>query len=283
MNQLVVVGYPLDHSVSPVMHNAALSAMGLGQEFRYGLYPLSTDKLGTLVEAMHTHEIAGANITIPYKTQILKYIDGVTDLGNHVGSVNTLFDDGNSIVGTNTDVIGLTDTLHEHSLNLCGSKAIILGAGGAARAVAFALAGVGVREMQILNRTRDRADVLVQSIRRYCDSEICTDMLVGFKKPIRDVDIVVNCTPVGMRGHSLYQSPLSKTLLHQDLTVMDLVYNPLHTRLLRDAEAMGCKTVNGGDILVHQGAESLQIWTGRRAPIEAMRAAVHRALGEWDA
>ncbi len=280
MNELVVVGYPLNHSLSPTMHNAALLSMGLDKEFRYSLHPLLIRRLSAFITSIRTGKITGANITIPYKTQILQYIDEVSDLARGVGSVNTLFRNEGKVVGTNTDVAGVTETLHEHKLSLLGSTAIILGAGGAARAVAFALAGAGAIKIRILNRTLGRAEELARAIRSRDNSEVTVEPIVGFKEFIRDADVVVNCTPVGMNGHSPFQSPLSKALLHQDLIVMDLVYNPLETQLLRDAREVGCKTVEGADILVRQGAESLQIWTGRRAPVEVMRNAVYHALGE---
>lgn len=279
MKQLVLTGYPLDHSLSPIMQNAALSALGLNQEFHYVLHPLTEDKLNTLVESIRGGTIFGANITIPYKIKIMEHIDAVSDEGLAVGSVNTLYKDGSKVVGFNTDVTGVIKTLGEHELDLQGSNATILGAGGSAKAVAYALAEVGIDKLEILNRTLEKAEQLASVISNQRSLKVRTGVLSLNEKSLTDTDIIVNCTPIGMRGHSSSQSPIPESSLHEDLIVMDLVYNPLRSRLLQDAQNIGCKTINGTSILVHQGAQSLEIWTGQKAPVEVMRSAVQQALG----
>ena len=281
MNRLVVTGYPLDHSLSPVMQNAALSAMGLNQEFHYDLNPLPEDKLNTLVESIRGGTIYGANITIPYKIKIMEYIDAISDEGLAVGSVNTLSKEDSKVVGFNTDVAGFTKALGEHEIDLRGSSATLLGAGGAAKAVTYALAEVGIDKLEILNRTLDKAEQLASTISIQRSVEVRTGELSLNEKSLTDTDIVVNCTPIGMRGHSFTQSPIPKSSLHEDLIVMDLVYNPLKTRLLQNAHDIGCKTIDGSSMLVHQGARSLEIWTGQKAPVEVMRSAVQDALERW--
>ena len=281
MKQLVLTGYPLDHSLSPIMQNAALSALGLNQEFHYDLHPLPEDKLNTLVESIRGGTIFGANITIPYKIKIMEHIDAVSDEGLAIGSVNTLYKDGRKVVGFNTDVTGVIKALGEHELDLLGSSATILGAGGSAKAVAYALAEVGIDKLEILNRTLDKAEQLASTISTQKSLRVRTGVLSLNEKSLTDTDIVVNCTPIGMRGHSSTQSPIPKTSLHEDLIVMDLVYNPLKTRLLQNAQDIGCKTIDGSSMLVHQGARSLEIWTGQTAPVEVMRSSVRDALEGW--
>ncbi len=279
MKLIVVVGLQLGHSLSPVMHNAALAAMGLEHEYRYEARPLLKDDLPELVESIRGGALEGANITIPYKTEVMAHLTTISEEGLAVGSVNTLYLSDGDVTGCNTDIKGFDKALREQDVDPHGLSATILGAGGAAKAVAFALAEAGVRRLDILNRTHVRAEELASVIERSRDIEIRVGALPTSKRELQDSDLLVNCTPVGMRDHSINDTPLGDSLLGKELVVMDLVYNPLRTRLLKEAEGIGCKTIDGSGMLVHQGAASLELWTGREPPIEVMRGAVLEALG----
>ncbi|MFW9802629.1 MAG: shikimate dehydrogenase [Candidatus Thorarchaeota archaeon] len=278
MKRLVVVGYPLGHSLSPAMHNAALAELGLDDEFRYDALPLPSDELRGFMESVRNREIEGANITIPYKTRVMAYLSTVSAEGKAVGAVNTLHRKDGLIIGGNSDIMGFIEAIRERGVDPRGIKAVILGAGGAARAVAYGLAEAGATRLGIYNRTVDAAWRLVSVIGR--DRPL---IVFARAKPTTDdldkTNLIVNCTPVGMAGHSLNESPLESSKLPSHVAVMDLVYNPLRTKLLLDAERAGCKTIDGVGMLVHQGAIGFQLWTSMNAPVKVMREAVIHALG----
>jgi shikimate dehydrogenase len=279
VKQLVIVGYPLGHTLSPIMHNAALDALDLGEKFHYDAYPLQRDELTQFVQSIRSGTLVGANITIPYKTQIMSFLSSFSPESLAVGAVNTLYRDDNQVVGCNTDVTGFREALRGNGVDVQELRATILGAGGAAKAVAYSLIEGGVKKLQILNRTPAHAQILVESLRGHKDIEIGWIQIPTSLKKLPESDLLVNCTPIGMNGHSITETPLPKTLLSEGIVVMDLIYNPKQTRLLREAERAGCKTIDGVDMLVHQGAASFELWTGERAPIEIMRNAVLETLG----
>ncbi|MFW9966656.1 MAG: shikimate dehydrogenase [Candidatus Thorarchaeota archaeon] len=281
MKRLVVVGYPLNHSLSPVMHNAALAELGLDDKYNYEAMPLPSDALPGLVESISRHEIEGANITLPYKTKITRYLSTISSEGLAVGAVNTLHRENDLVIGSNTDVRGFIEAIREKGVNPRGLSATILGAGGVAKSVAYALAEAGAIELGIFNRTIDAARRLALEIGRNRPVEVRADKTPA-KEDLEDSDILINCTPVGMAGYSIDESPLEQSNLSSGLVVMDLVYNPLNTRLLRDAQDAGCKTIDGVGMLVHQGALGFELWTGKPAPIAVMRDAVLQALGVED-
>ncbi|MFX0045799.1 MAG: shikimate dehydrogenase [Candidatus Hermodarchaeota archaeon] len=278
MKLLAIVGYPLGHTMSPVMHNAALKEMRLESEFHYEQRPVRVRELSNLVSQIREGTLEGANITVPYKTVIMEYLSAVTDEGLAAGSVNTLYREGGKVIGHNTDVKGFEEALEERNVAVRGLRATILGAGGAARAVALALAEEGIERLAILNRTRSNALKLAESLGHNESLEVFIGPISTARNALEESDILINCTPIGMHGHSAEESPVDGVALPRDLIVMDLVYNPLRTRLLKDAEESGCKTIDGTGMLVHQGAEALRIWTGKRAPVEVMRNAVLSAL-----
>jgi shikimate dehydrogenase len=278
VKRIVVAGYPLGHSLSPVMHNAALSELGLSDEFTYEAWILESDQLPTLVESIRGGELEGANITIPYKTRVMSYIAIISDIGQAVGAVNTLYRESNDVAGCNTDVVGLTKAIEETGVILRGLSVAILGAGGAAKAVAFALVQAGVDKLFIANRSLPSAERLAKAVGRHKQTGVSFGDVTGSERRLSDSDLIVNCTPVGMKGHSINETPLEKHHLSEGQTVMDLVYNPLQTKFLKEANEMGCETIGGAGMLVHQGAASFEMWTGKAAPVEVMRKAVLRAL-----
>jgi shikimate dehydrogenase len=260
------------------MHNAALAELGLDNEYKYEAMPLPGDELHGLVESLRKREIEGANITIPYKTKVMTYLSTISSEGLAVGAINTLHRERGVVIGSNTDIRGFTESLREHGVNPRGIGATILGAGGAAKSVAFALAESGAEKLGIYNRTMTAAKRLVLEIARDRSVEVHAGTNPT-KNELVESELLVNCTPVGMAGHSIDESPLEQSFPSSNLVVMDLVYNPLHTRLLKDAQDAGCETIDGVGMLVHQGAAGFELWTGKSAPIEVMRNAVLQALG----
>ncbi|TET09180.1 MAG: shikimate dehydrogenase [Candidatus Thorarchaeota archaeon] len=279
MKQFVLIGYPLGHSLSPVMHNAALKTMGLENEFRYDIQPTLENELQAFVASIREGTVEGANITIPYKTNIMDHLEVISDEANALGSVNTLYRVNDAVAGCNTDVSGFLESLREHAISLKGLHATILGAGGAARAVAFTLIKEGITQLDILNRTLSKAEDLVRKLIPKGQCDVRAGTLKATREDLSETNLLINCTPIGMNGHSVTESPLRNKIMHRGMVVMDLVYNPRRTKLLQEAEQVGAKTIDGTGMLIHQGAAALEIWVGEKPPIEVMRSAVVRALG----
>jgi shikimate dehydrogenase len=264
--RLAVIGYPVSHSRSPAMQTAALKALGLDHEWSYGAIEVAPEGFEAEVRKMVAGDYAGANVTVPHKAAALAVADVADELAHWVGAANTLsFVDG-EIVADNTDVQGFYHALPErfHWDGLEGSRALVLGAGGAARAVIWKLAGGGA-EVDVWNRTVSRAEA------------ICVELEGG--SPIvapqqGAYDLIVNTTAVGLRGEDPFEHlPLVQNEFDPRQTVVDMVYGERPSPLLEAASAAGATTVDGLEILVHQGARSLEIWTGRKPDLDVMRAA----------
>jgi shikimate dehydrogenase len=256
MRRLGVLGWPVAHSRSPVMQNAALRALGL-DEWHYQRLPVPPELFEQTVRALPEAGFHGANVTVPHKEAALALADDATDAARAIGAANTLtFADGR-IHADNTDAPGLIAALPGP---VTGLEALVLGAGGSARAVAWALREAGAARVRVFNRTAERAQALA------------ADLGVEATETISPADIVVNCTTVGL--HDADEAPLDLTTIADYAVVADMVYREGGTALLRAAHAAGRETVDGLEILVRQGALSLERWTGREAPLDVMRAAV---------
>jgi shikimate dehydrogenase len=260
-----LLGYPIEHSVSPAMHNAAFAHLGL--DWAYLPLPLLPDRLGEALRGLLALGFRGANLTIPHKEQALAYLDDITPEARALGAVNTITIEDYKLVGHNTDADGflaaLTEAGGQHQ------RAVVLGAGGAARAVVQALRKIGV-SVTVANRTLERA--LRLSV------DVCALDAPSLGAALKQADLLVNATPVGM-WPAVEASPLPEGLtLSPDLTVFDLVYNPLETRLLQQARLSGAKTINGLGMLVYQGAAAFRLWTGIAPPLEVMRQAAMQNL-----
>jgi len=261
LTYLGVAGWPVGHSRSPAMHNAALAAVGL-RDWRYLKLPLPPARFAETVRALPGAGFRGLNVTIPHKEAALALADEATDTARAVGAANTLtFLDSGAIHADNTDVPGLLEAL---PLDPAGRTALVLGAGGAARAAVYALRSAGAADVAVWNRTPERAERLVAE-------------LGGRVAPRPEpVEILVNCTSVGLRETDLpFKSlPIEADTLGVGSYVADMVYRPGGTPLLAEAERRGATVVTGLEILVAQGAASFERWTGRTAPRQAMRIAV---------
>lgn len=260
MKRLAVLGYPVSHSRSPAMQNAALAQLGLGDEWSYEAIEVAPDEFEARVRAMPGEGFVGANVTVPHKGAALAIADSLAETAREIGAANTLsFADG-EIRADNTDAQGLLDALPEPPL---GKRALVLGAGGAARAIVWALLREGA-EVEVWNRTELRS-------RHLCEE------LGG--QPVAAPDssayrIVVNSTAVGLHGEDPFtELPLRAEGFTAEQVVVDMVYGPEPTVFLTAAGAAGARTVDGLEVLVRQGAHSLRIWTGREPPLDTMRAA----------
>jgi shikimate dehydrogenase len=261
MPRLGVLGWPVAHSRSPAMHNAALGALGLAPAWRYQLLPVPPELLAETVRALPAAGFRGANVTIPHKEAALALADTATPAAAAIGAANTLtFTEGGEIAADNTDAPGLLAALPEPPR---GRTALILGAGGSARAAAYALREAGAADVAVWNRTPERADALAAALG------------VRAVRTPPDADLLVNCTAIGLHDddQALKDLPLRAEDVGGYTCVVDLVYRDGGTALLAAARRAGSTVVDGLEILVRQGALSLQAWTRRRAPIEVMRAA----------
>ncbi len=267
-----VIGDAVRGSLSPRMHNAAFAALGLN--WCYVAFPVTRDGLGDALRALPALGIAGVNVTVPHKEAALAYLDETTDDARAIGAVNTIQVAGGRLIGHNTDGGGLLDALRsDGGLSVAGSRAVITGAGGAARAAAFALAGAGAASVVIANRNWDRAAALADTVRRSfprCGVDATPLDGQGLAGALREASLVIQATTLGS-GAQRAVSPIDTGALHAGLFIMDMVYDPQETVLLREARARGCRTLGGLSMLVYQGARAFEVWTGRPAPVAAMR------------
>jgi shikimate dehydrogenase len=261
-----LVGNPVGHSLSPPMHEAAYDALAL--DARYVTFEPAEGEFADAVRGADALGVAGLNVTVPFKEDALAVVEP-DETAERVGAVNTVaFGDGEPR-GFNTDVAGVCRALAHHDVTVADRAAVVVGAGGAARAAAFALADAGAA-VRVANRTVARAESLAADVSGASAHGL--DALPGLA---RDADVLVNATTVGMDEDA---TPVPADYLHADLAVLDAVYSPVETRLLRDAAAAGATTVDGGWMLLYQGVEAFERWTGRDAPVNAMNAALRERL-----
>ncbi|MEJ5296789.1 MAG: shikimate dehydrogenase [Armatimonadota bacterium] len=268
---LAVFGCPVEHSLSPAMHNAAIRALGL--DLVYVPFRVEPARLRDAVAGVRAMGFLGVNLTIPLKEQAVSLVDGLSPGAARVGSVNTLWWKDGCLMGESTDGPGFISSLEE--AGGLPDTALVLGAGGSGRAVCFALAERGVRII-LANRTPERARRLAEELGDANVRVIPMDV-EALREACREADLVVNCTSVGM-SPNIGVSPLPPDALRAGQTVYDLVYNPPETRLLADARAAGARPINGVRMLVHQGAYSFRLWTGVDPPLNVMEAAVMEGL-----
>jgi shikimate dehydrogenase len=260
MKRLAVLGHPVAHSRSPAMQTAALAELGLGGEWSYEAIDVAPDGFERLVRELPGRGFVGANVTVPHKGAALAVADTLTETAREIGAANTLSFDGEEILAGNTDAGGLLAALPAPP---AGGRALVLGAGGAARAVVWGLLREGAA-VEVWNRTSLRS------------SHLCEELGGGaVEAPDAAVyDLIVNSTAVGLHGEDPFEAlPLGPEAFVPGQVVVDMVYGRERTALLAAAEAAGATTVDGIEVLVRQGALSLQVWTGREAPLAAMRAA----------
>ncbi len=262
MNRLAVLGHPVSHSRSPAMQTAALEALGLGGEWSYEAIDIDPAEFGERTRGLPADGYVGVNVTIPHKETALAIADEASDAAKEIGAANTLrFTDGR-IRADNTDASGLLAALPGP---VDGRPALVLGAGGSARAAAWALAGQGA-SVWVWNRTQERARELVAEL----DGEL---QVVGADEArAGDFELILNCTAIGMKGEDPFEHlPLDRERFGPELVLVDLVYAGGESKLVAAARQRGATGIDGLEILVRQGADSLRIWTGMEPPLDVMR------------
>ena len=269
---LGLLGYPVKHSKSPQMHNTAFEALGL--DHVYMAFEVKEGFIKEGLDALKTLNAVGANITMPLKTEVLEYLDDISEDAMIIGSVNTIKIEDGKIKGYNTDGRGFVKALQERGIDFKGKKIVIAGAGGAARAVATQLAFDGAGEIVIINRTLNTARAIIDNISKHITSckaralEMDRDILID---EIHDAAVLVNCTSLGMEA-TIDQAIISSSeALHKDLFVADIIYDPEKTKLLKMAEEAGCNYMNGLGMIIWQGAIAFKIWTGQEMPVDLIK------------
>lgn len=275
---LGIIGHPVSHSLSPIMHRLAGEAAGL--DVKYEAFDTSPRELGGFFDRMRTGWLDGINVTVPHKLAVIEYLDGLEPEAARVGAVNTVFRRGDKLIGDNTDGYGFLHSLRENAgVDPGGLRVFMYGAGGAARAVAFALAGAGAN-LVIANRDGGKAIKLAEDVGRAGGAAETADWnALNLIDSVRAADIIVNTTTVGMKGSGEGALPAMQGI-HEGQVAADIVYRPLRTPFLQAAQARGARALDGLWMLIHQGAASFTRWTGEAFPVEAARARLLAELGE---
>lgn len=271
-----LVGSPIDHSVSPRIHNAAFKRLNL--DFVYIPFRVQKDDLKQAVRGLKVLDVRGFNVTMPHKINVIQYLDELDPLAEKIGAVNTVINNDGKLKGFNTDGIGYLKSLEQHDINVKGKQILLLGAGGAGRAIAFILVQNGAL-LTIINRTKSKAQKISHDLLQMFGREprVLDLTRENFAEMLKSTDILVNATNIGM-DPNVDLTLVGRDLLKPDILVSDIVYSPIKTKLLRDAETIGAKTVSGIDMVVWQAALAFKMWTGYPPPVDIMRKEVDSIL-----
>ncbi|ENZ9534198.1 TPA: shikimate dehydrogenase [Clostridioides difficile] len=268
-----LIGTPVGHSKSPVMYNYSFKKLDL--DYRYLAFDITVDKVKEALLAIKTFNIKGANVTMPCKSAVTEYMDELSPAARIIGACNTIVNDNGKLVGHITDGIGYVRNLKENGVEVKGKKITIMGAGGAATAIQVQCALDGAREISIFNPKDDfykRAEQTVENIKK--DVPECVVNLYDLEdtnklyEEIESSDILTNATLIGMKPYDNETNIKDTSVLRKDLVVTDVVYNPKKTKMIEDAEANGCKAIGGLGMLLYQGAEAFNLYTGLEMPVE---------------
>ncbi len=257
-----LVGHPVSHSFSPLIHNYWFKNLGL--DSKYIALDVDPNQLKQATMGLKALKIEGFNVTLPHKENIIRLIDNVDSLSQDIGAVNTIKNEGGKLIGRNTDALGGKQALLDVGYQFNNKNVLVLGAGGAAKALCFALVDT-VDKLVIANRTLKRAENLAKELMKKQETNIKVIEMLSptLKRELDNIDLLINATPIGMFP-KIGQSPISKDILHNDLFIFDLVYNPFETQLLKDAVSIGCKVLGGLDMLINQGALAFEWWTNKK-------------------
>ena len=284
MTQYVgLIGYPLGHSISPPMQQAAFDDLGI--DARYELWETEHDNLSQSIEALRDPQRLGANVTIPYKEAVIPLLDDLDDVARKISAVNTIVKRNGKLMGYNTDAGGFIKALHdEANFQPAGKKVVLIGGGGVARAISFALADAKARSLSITDIVQERVDKLISDLNKNCYEHRAHFKALSqnsgeFAGAVWECDLLVNCTPIGMKhSESEGRSPIEAALIPKGALVYDVVYNPLETQFLIDARKRGARTLGGLSMLVYQGALAFELWTGLKPPVDIMMAKARESI-----
>ncbi|MDO4266130.1 MAG: shikimate dehydrogenase [Eubacteriales bacterium] len=272
-----VFGCPVEENPTGVMEEAAFAAKGL--DYRYLTIRVEPGALQAAMEGMRAMNMRGINLTIPHKVEVLKYLDGLSPAAEIIGAVNTVINNGGRLWGENTDGKGFLTSLQNEGVSVTGKRVVILGAGGAARAISVECALAGAEKVTIVNVTRERGEALVKLLQEKTSAKA---EFVLWDRPFSvpaDTDILVNATSVGLYPNVNEKPDINYDTIAKHMVVTDVVFNDPHTLFLQEAEQRGAKTVNGLGMLVCQGALNFTLWTGEEAPLEVMEETLKQEFG----
>ncbi len=266
-----VIGNPIEHSLSPAIHNAAFQKLGLN--FVYLAFRV--EAIGDAMKGLRAlGNFRGASVTIPHKVAAVPFLDSVEPTARHIGAINTIVAAEGTLTGHNTDASGALRALREGGVELKGRHVVMLGSGGAARAIAFALGGeIGIERLTLLGIDDQERAALAHDLQSKTGMAVQESRLDegALRKILPDTHVLIHCTPMGM-SPNVNETAVPPALLHAGLTVMDIVYNPRDTRLLKVAKAAGCRVIPGLEMFLHQAAAQFELWTNQAAPTDVMRA-----------
>lgn len=259
-----ILGWPLGHSLSPLMHNAAFTALDL--DYVYVPLPVEPENLAQAVAGLKAMDFTGANVTIPHKVAIMSYLDKIDPSAQFVGAVNTILIKEGKCIGYNTDAQGFIQSLTRKNVTIRGKKAVVMGAGGAARAVASGLIQNGIHQITIGTRNSLKAQEFTNFFPNFKNLLGCNWRDRTFTNQVKECDILINSTPIGMSTSEKEELPILWENVNKDATICDLIYNPPITAFLNSAQIRGYRIINGAGMLLEQGALAFELWTDKQAP-----------------
>jgi len=275
-----LIGDPVGHSLSPLIHNAGFRALGIN--FVYLAFQVKDRDFENAIKGMKAFNFQGASITIPHKVRAVEHMDSLDPVARKIGSINTIVNQNGKLKGFNSDGMGALKALHDHRVDLNGKSILVLGAGGVARAISFSLTmSSQLKELYIGGIIKEEINSLVNDLRGVTEAPIQGEVIGGsaFWGKIPKFDILINCTPTGMYPDT-DKSPVPDGFLGKEPLVFDVVYNPPKTRLIKEAERIGCDTISGMEMFINQAVVQFEYWTGEKAPEEVMRKVVLDYLAE---
>ena len=272
-----LIGHPVEHSFSPIMHNANFQHLEL--DYVYIAFDVHPDNLEKAVNGFRALNVKGINVTIPHKETIIKYLDEIDPIARKMGAINTIKNDNGVLKAKNTDGDGARKSLIDAGCEISGKKILILGSGGVARAICYILSKEA-EKIILTDIIEERAINLAKEVKDRMKAEIIGKLSseTNIKEEIKDTDILINATPLGMYP-KVNASPISKELLQSNLFVFDVIYNPLETKLMKEAAEIGCKTLGGLDMLINQGVIAFEWWTGKSPNSTLMKNKIIDFLG----
>jgi len=278
MEKVGLIGYPLGHSISPVFQQAAFDELGLS--VRYELWETDPDKLGNTVKGLLAEDKLGSNVTVPYKEDVIPFLDDLNEIARDIGAVNTIVKLDGKLIGYNTDAEGFLRAVEiEGKFDPEAKTVTMIGAGGVARAIGFILVKSGAKVLNLFDIDQNRAEKLASELKTPQVNVLKSNSGTEYESAVSSADLLINCTPIGMKHSSSEgQSPVARELISSQSLVYDVVYNPLKTPLLETAEKAGIPALGGLSMLVYQGVAAFELWTGKQAPVNTMMKAAAGAF-----
>lgn len=258
----MIIGDPVEHSISPQMHNACYEAVGLEEKFVFVASKVKRENLEQAINGIKALNIHGITVTIPHKTNVMNLLDTIDPVAEKIGAVNTVVNKNGTLTGYNTDWVGIADSL-KHTTQLKDKEVAILGAGGAARAAIFAVKELGAK-VGIFNRTVENAKILAEEFN-------CVYASINETEKIKNYDVIINTTSVGLKS---VETPISADAIKKEHIVFDIIYTPYETQLLKLAKEKGAQVIHGTEMLLYQGLAQFKLYTGKDVPEEIMRKAI---------